>query len=122
MREGDAVKAGQVVARIDSTEYAAPACKQAQEQADSAKAQIDIAQRQWDNNKALVDQGFISKTALDTSLNNLNAAQANHKAALAAVEMARKTLDDTVLRAPDLRRRWRSAWPNRASASASMAA
>ena len=74
--------------------------KQAQEQADSAKAQIDIAQRQWDNNKALVDQGFISKTALDTSLNNFNAAQANHKAALAAVDMARKTLDDTVLRAP----------------------
>jgi biotin carboxyl carrier protein len=99
VREGDVVKAGQIVARIDSTEYGARV-KQAQEQADSAKAQIDIAQRQWDNNKALMDQGFISKTALDTSLNNFNAAQANHKAALAAVEMARKTLDDTVLRAP----------------------
>jgi RND family efflux transporter MFP subunit len=99
VREGDAVKAGQIVARIDATEYGARV-KQAQEQADSAKAQIDIAQRQWDNNKALMDQGFISKTALDTSLNNLNAAQANHKAALAAVEMARKTLDDTVMRAP----------------------
>jgi RND family efflux transporter MFP subunit len=99
VREGDAVKAGQIVARIDSTEYGARV-KQAQEQADSAKAQIDIAQRQWDNNKALMDQGFISKTALDTSLNNFNAAQANHKAALAAVEMARKTLDDTVMRAP----------------------
>ena len=99
VREGDVVKAGQIVARIDATEYGARV-KQAQEQADSAKAQIEIAQRQWDNNKALVDQGFISKTALDTSLNNFNAAQANHKAALAAVEMARKTLDDTVLRAP----------------------
>ena len=99
VREGDAVKAGQIVARIDSTEYGARV-KQAQEQADSAKAQIDIAQRQWDNNKALMDQGFISRTALDTSLNNFNAAQANHKAALAAVEMARKTLDDTVMRAP----------------------
>jgi multidrug efflux system membrane fusion protein len=99
VREGDVVKAGQIVARVDATEYGARV-KQAQEQADSAKAQIDIAQRQWDNNKALVDQGFISKTALDTSLNNFHAAQANHKAALAAVEMARKTLDDTVLRAP----------------------
>ena len=99
VREGDVVKAGQVVARIDATEYSARV-KQAQQQADSAKAQIDIAQRQWDNNKALVDQGFISKTALDTSLNNFNAAKANHQAALAAVEMARKTLDDTVLRAP----------------------
>jgi RND family efflux transporter MFP subunit len=99
VREGDVVKAGQIVARVEATEYGARV-KQAQEQADSAKAQIDIAQRQWDNNKALVEQGFISKTALDTSLNNFNAAQANHKAALAAVEMARKTLDDTVLRAP----------------------
>jgi RND family efflux transporter MFP subunit len=99
VREGDLVKAGQVIARVEATEHAARV-KQAQEQADSAKAQIDIAQRQWDNNKALVDQGFISKTALDTSWNNFAAAQANHKAALAAVEMARKTLDDTVLRAP----------------------
>jgi multidrug efflux system membrane fusion protein len=32
--------------------------------------------------------------------NNLAAAQANHKAALAAVDVARKALDDTVLRAP----------------------
>jgi RND family efflux transporter MFP subunit len=99
VREGDTVKAGQVIARVDATEYQSRV-KQAQQQADSAKAQIDIAQRQWDNNKALVDQGFISKTALDTSLNNLNAAKANHQAALASVEMAGKTLQDTVLRAP----------------------
>jgi RND family efflux transporter MFP subunit len=99
VREGDLVKAGQVIARVDATEYNARV-RQAQEQADAAKAQIDIAQRQWDNNKALVDQGFISKTALDTSWNNFAAAQANHKAAMAAVEVARKTLEDTVLRAP----------------------
>lgn len=99
VREGDQVHAGQVLARIESTEYDAR-MRQAQEQADAAKAQIDIAQRQYDNNKALVDQGFISKTALDTSLNNLHAARSNHKAALAAVEVARKTLADTVLKAP----------------------
>ncbi len=99
LREGDPVKAGQVVARVDPTELQSRV-RQAQEQADSARAQIDIAQRQWDNNKALVDQGFISRTALDTSANNLTAAQANHKAALAAVDVARKALDDTVLRAP----------------------
>jgi RND family efflux transporter MFP subunit len=99
LREGDTVAAGQVIARVDPTEYLAR-LRQAQQQADSAKAQVDIAQRQWDNNKALVDQGFISKTALDTSLNNLTAAQANHKAALAAVEVAKKAMDDTVLRAP----------------------
>jgi RND family efflux transporter MFP subunit len=99
VREGDVVRAGQEIARIEPTEYAAR-MQQAQEQADAAKSQIDIAQRQWENNKALVDQGFISKNALDTSLNNLQAARATHKAALAAVDMARKSLVDTVLRAP----------------------
>jgi RND family efflux transporter MFP subunit len=99
LREGDSVNAGQMVARIDTTEYSAR-LSQARQQADAAKAQIDIAQRQFDNNKALVDQGFISKTALDTSLANLSAAKANHQAALAARDVAQKSLDDTALRAP----------------------
>jgi RND family efflux transporter MFP subunit len=99
LREGDAVKAGQLIARIDATEMQAR-LKQAREQADAAKAQIDIAERQYSNNKALVDQGFISRSALDTSANNLTAAQSNHKAALAAVELAAKGMEDTMLRAP----------------------
>ena len=99
VREGDFVKAGQVLARVDATEYQSRV-RQAQEQAESAKAQTDIVQRQYDNNQALVNQGFISKTALDTSLANLNAAKSNHKAALAAADVAKKSLDDTVLRAP----------------------
>jgi RND family efflux transporter MFP subunit len=99
VREGDTVQAGQVLARIDATESRARQ-RQADEQAQAARAQIDIAQRQWENNKALVDQGFISRSALDTSLNNLNAARATHQAAVAAADLARKTVDDTVLRAP----------------------
>lgn len=99
VREGDAVKAGQVIARIDPAEYEAR-LRQARLQADAAKAQIDIAQRQYDNNKALVDRGFISKTALDTSLANLNAARASYEAAVAAADVAQKSAADTVLRAP----------------------
>jgi len=99
VREGDVVKAGQVIARIDAAEYQSRV-RQAKEQAESAKAQVDVVQRQYDNNKALVDQGFISKTALDTSLANLNAAQSTYKAAIAATEVATKSLDDTVLKAP----------------------
>ena len=99
VREGDFVQAGQVLARIDETEYRSRV-RQLQQQADSAKAQIEIVQRQYDNNQALVNQGFISKTALDSSLANLNTGKANHQAALAAVEVAKKSLDDTVLRAP----------------------
>jgi membrane fusion protein, multidrug efflux system len=99
LREGDSVKAGQVIARIDVTEYAARQ-QQAQDQADAAKAQIAIAQRQFDNNKSLVEQGFISKTALDTSLATLSSAQATHRAALSNVDIAKKTMLDTVLRSP----------------------
>ena len=99
VREGDAVKAGQVLARIDPTEYQRR-LRQAQEQAEAAKAQIDIAQRQFDNNRALVDQGFISKTALDTSLASLQSAQATHRAAVAGADVARKALEDAQMVAP----------------------
>lgn len=99
VREGEPVKAGQVIARIESTEFQAR-LRQAQDQADAARSQVDIAQRQFDNNKALVDQGFISKTALDTSAASLNTARATYQAALAAADIARKTLGDTVLVAP----------------------
>ena len=99
LREGDRVTQGQVVARTDPTEYLARQ-RQAQRQVDAAMAQVEVAQKQFDNNKALVDQGFISKTALDTSLSNLSGAKASHLAAVAAWDVARKAVDDTILKAP----------------------
>ena len=99
LREGDFVKAGQVIARIEAGEYQSRV-RQARAQAESARAQASVAQRQFDNNKALVDQGFISKTALDTSLANLNAAQSTYRAALAGTEVAAKSVEDTVLKSP----------------------
>ncbi len=99
LREGDRVQAGQVIARIDPSEYQARV-RQAQQQADSAKAQVDIAQRQFDNNQALVNQGFISQTALLNSQASLNGAKATHAAALAALDLAEKSLADATLRSP----------------------
>jgi len=99
VREGDSVKAGQEVARIDPTEARAR-LRQAQQQADAAKSQVDINQRQYTNNRALVDQGFISATALVTSQASLEAAQSSYQAAVSATDVARKALDDTVLKSP----------------------
>lgn len=98
-REGESVRAGEVVARIDSTEAQARV-RQAEQQAKSAMAQVAIARRAQDNNQSLVQQGFISATALETSNNNMAAAEANHQAAVAALDIARKALGDTTLRSP----------------------
>lgn len=99
VREGDSVTAGQLIATIDTTEFLARQ-NQAQKTADAAKAQVDIAQRSFDNNKSLMDQNFISKTALDTSLATLEGAKASYAATLAGVDVAKKALDDTKVIAP----------------------
>ncbi len=99
VREGSVVKAGDTIARVDATEFLARE-RQARQQVQSAKGQLDIAKRTNDNNRSLVDQGFISKTALDLSAANLASAEANFQAAQAGADVLGKSLDDTVLRAP----------------------
>jgi RND family efflux transporter MFP subunit len=98
-REGDAVKAGQVLVRQDSTDLDLR-LQQAQQQAAAAQAQLEIASRTLANNQALVAQGFISSTALETSVSNEAAARANAQAAALAVDLARRARADATLVAP----------------------
>lgn len=98
-REGEAVRAGQIVARIDPTEYEARVA-QARGNLNNARAQLEIASKARDNNLALVEKGFISRNAFDNSAHQYEAARASVEAAQGALDIVLKSLNDTVLRAP----------------------
>lgn len=99
VREGEPVKAGQIVAKMDATEYEARVA-QARGNLNSAKAQLEIASKTRDNNLALVEKGFISKNAFDNSASQYAGAKASVDAAQGALDIVLKSLNDTIVRAP----------------------
>jgi RND family efflux transporter MFP subunit len=99
VREGDTVHAGHIVARMDVTEFQARV-DQARGTLNAARAQLDIATKNRDNNRTLVEKGFISKNAFDNSASQYASAEANVEAAKGALDVVQKLVNDTVIRSP----------------------
>lgn len=99
VREGESVKQGQVIARLDTTEYDARVA-QANGQMLAARGEYDKARQVMARNRDLVARGFISKTAFENYEANTAVAKANLDAANGGLAVARKALADTVIYAP----------------------
>jgi membrane fusion protein, multidrug efflux system len=97
--EGQAVKAGQVLATTDVQDYQTRLAG-AQAALSQAQTQVLIAQRAVDNNKTLIEKGFISSTASDTAVQQLDASKAAVKVAQANIDLAQKALKDTAIVSP----------------------
>ncbi len=98
-REGESVRKGQLLARVDDTEARAVlAARQADVAA--AQAQLGYAQRNLQRQRDLLDKGFISANAFDTVKNEVAVAGARLDAAKAQATQVRKTLADQTLASP----------------------
>jgi len=99
VREGEPVRQGQVLARIDRTEVQARAAARRADM-EAARAQLDWADKNRASQKALLDKGFIAQAAYDNVRSNYDVARARLRAAEAELAMAQKALGDAVLVAP----------------------
>lgn len=112
-REGDRVKEGTLLMRLDDSTYRASlalserAVQAAQGTTEEACVAADLAQRTFDRNSKLHEQGIVSSEVLDEASNALkvararcDAARADLKRSQAAVDVARFDLAKTELRAP----------------------
>jgi membrane fusion protein, multidrug efflux system len=99
VREGESVKPGQVLARID-TQDAQARLDEKTADLEGGRAQLALAQKNRANNLALLQQKFISQNAFDSVQSNYQVSEAKLKALEAQVALAKKALADTVISAP----------------------
>ena len=95
----DVVKKGQLLARIDPV-LQQQAVSDAQAQLEKAQAQLLQAQQEYDRNKPLFTQQFISATEFGTMQVNLSVAQAGVKSAQVTLDKAKQNLSYTNIYAP----------------------
>ena len=99
VREGETVRAGQVLVRIDAADLEARLIERTGA-LESAKAQLALAEKTRASNQALLKQNFISQNAYDNSESSLSVSRGGVKSAEAQVQIARNALRDAVVTAP----------------------
>jgi multidrug efflux system membrane fusion protein len=97
--EGALVNSGDLLVTIDPAPYAADV-ERAQAQVFAAQARLDNAKSELDRSQRLWDESAIAKRELDERVNARREAEANVRAAEAALQSARLSLGYTQVRAP----------------------
>ena len=98
-REGALVTAGELLVTIDPAPYAAEADR-AQAQVAAARARLDYAASELERATRLWEESAIARRELDERINAKKEAEANARAAEAALVSARLNLGYTQVRAP----------------------
>ena len=95
----DRVKRGQVLLKIDPTLLQA-GVKQFTASLNAARAQLTLAESNYNRNAKLVEQGFISSATLEQLRQALDAAKAGMDVGRAQLERAQADVNNSVIRSP----------------------
>ncbi len=99
VKEGQYVNEGELLVTLDSSDIALQ-LQQGEAALDAAKANYEISKLDYDRMKSLLESNSISKAQFDVSEARLKAAEAGVKQAAVAVEMGKKAMKDTMIKAP----------------------
>lgn len=99
VRAGDRVRAGQPLVRIDERDTQAAVVRSDAAIAQARAERFD-AQAAWERNRTLVERGFLSRAALDSSQARLDAARAAEQQAVAGARQAALARSFTTVAAP----------------------
>ncbi len=99
VREGQAVRRGEVLARFETVELAARLSEK-QANLEGARAQLVLAEKTLAKNRTLNRNNIVSDTSLDQAESSFGFQRAQVDALAAQVELARKALRDAVVVSP----------------------
>ena len=99
VREGDGVKAGQLIVRFDTADLDARLAERIGA-LEASRAQFALAEKTREQNRLLLKQKFISQTAYDAAESNLSVTQGTLRSNEAQVQLARIALRDAQVTAP----------------------